>query len=543
MTAATLLPDPQCLRLECIASGPQLVTLIVKTIQPLATCPTCGQASKRVHSRYQRQVADVPWNGVAVCLRLRSRKFFCTNASCTRAIFTERVPSVMARYARRTVRLNEALRLIGYIAGGEAGARLATALGYHVSPDTLLQRVRQAPRTEYSAPCILGVDDWAQRKGHSYGTILVDLERHCVVDLLPDREAETFATWLRAHPGVRLISRERGGAYADGARQGAPEAVQVADRFHLMMNMTEAVARFLGRKHRSLRQATEAVAAQSAVTAVAPVEIVAPVSEVTPARGALSRERRFARYLEVRELYRQGATIRGIAERFGMHRRTVRLFIKSEVFPERAKRKSTSRIDPVVPYLKQRWDTGCHNSAQLWREIRAQGYRGCEATLRHWIERWRQHLPADLRRRRRNGPQNYPVPLAVPSPRRATWMLLSTTEELEEEERNLIGKLLEVCPEAKTVQALAQAFNEMVRCRQADQLDEWLERARTSKIPELNSFAAGVARDKEAVEAALKYEWSNGQTEGQINRVKMIKRGMFGRAKLDLLKARVLKAA
>jgi len=336
MNATTLIPDPTCLRLECIVSAPDLVTLIVKTFQPLATCPTCGKESNRIHSRYQRKVADLPCNGVSVCLRIRSRKFFCLNGDCRRSSFTERVPSVVDRYARRTVRLNDALRLIGYIAGGEAGARLATKLGYSVSPDTLLQRVRQAPPAEFPTPDILGVDDWAKRKGHSYGTILVDLERHSVIDLLPDRQSETFATWLRAHPEVSVISRDRAGAYADGARKGAPDAVQVADRFHLLQNITEAVERFLKRQQRYLRQAAEAIAAQSAGVAVANTADQPPAKQLTPTRAELSRERRIARYTEVRELYGQGATIRGIAERFGMHRRTVRLFINSDVFTERA---------------------------------------------------------------------------------------------------------------------------------------------------------------------------------------------------------------
>ncbi len=320
--------------------------------------------------------------------------------------------------------------------------------------------------------------------------------------------------------------------------------MQVADRFHLMKNMTEAVERFLHREQRFLRPAAELVAAESAPPVVVPAEEKPAADQVTLTRAEMSRERRFARYLEVREMRRQGATIKGIAEHFKMHRRSVQLFLRSDTFPERVRPQMRSRgIDRFVPYLKQRWDAGCHNAAELWREIRAQGFRGGSSAVRQYIAWWRALLPSALRRRRRNEAQNYPVPLVVPSPRRATWLLLRETKELEKEQLEFVERFFDLCPEAQTVQTLARGFNEIVRSRQAGQLESWLAAAITSQIPEMKSFVMGVERDKEAVEAALMYEWSQGQTEGQINRLKMIKRGMFGRAKLDLLKARVVKAA
>ncbi len=311
-----------------------------------------------------------------------------------------------------------------------------------------------------------------------------------------------------------------------------------------MQNMTEAVERVVHREQRFLRPAAEVIAAESAPLVVVAAEEKLADEQVSTTRAEVSRERRLARYQEVREMRRQGATIRRIAEHFQMHRRTVRLYLRAENFPERASTKMRSRsLDRFVPYLKQRWDAGCHNSAELWREIRAQGFRGGSSAVRQYIARWRAMLPSPLRRRRKNEARNYPVPLVVPSPRRATWLLLRERKELEEEQRKFVEKFFEMCPAAKVVQTLAQGFNEIVRSRQAGQLETWLKAAITSQIPEMKSFVNGVERDKEAVKAALTHEWSQGQVEGQINRLKMIKRGMFGRAKLDLLKARVLKAA
>ncbi|MEJ7617319.1 MAG: ISL3 family transposase, partial [Pyrinomonadaceae bacterium] len=267
MHISTLLADPEAIRLDHIVSAEKSVTLVVTAGQPGARCPRCAVSSARVHSLYTRCVADLPWHGVAVRLELHARRFVCTTECCQQRIFCERLPSVVAAYARKTSRLTVALELIGFALGGEAGARLARQLGMHTSPDALLERIRRAALPQVSTPKILGIDDWAQRKGSTYGTILVDYERRRPVDLLPDREAGTLAHWLKAHPGVEIIIRDRAGAYADGARAGAPEAMQIADRWHLLKNISEVFERFLNRHRTILQQAVQNIHAESSEVA------------------------------------------------------------------------------------------------------------------------------------------------------------------------------------------------------------------------------------------------------------------------------------
>jgi transposase len=424
--ALTLLADPALIRVQYVRPRGDLIRLVVKTISPHGLCPCCRKPSGAIHSWYVRRVTDLPWQGISVLLELQARRFRCLNTLCPRLIFCERLPSVVAPYARRTVRLHAALELIGFAVGGEAGARLARELGLAVSPDTLLRHLRKSSAQKAATPRVLGVDDFAFRRGQRYGTLLVDMERRYPIDLLPDREAETLSAWLKAHTGVEVVTRDRSKTYARGITEGAPGAVQVADRWHLLKNLREALEQLLKRvlpsKGSRVRQAAH------------------PAMEHGPALGRAGEQSR------------------------------VRL----------------------LPHL-----------------------------LRH-----------DSRRKRA-------PPMRPPPPREAAWMLLRP-ERIKDEGRALVERLCQLFPDVKAAQGLALDFSRMVRQRAAEALPTWLRAANRSKLKEFVGFARGVSEDYEAVRNALTYVWSNGQLEGQVNRLKLIKREMYGRAKFDLLRARVL---
>lgn len=259
MRQGTLVPDITEVELVALGRAAGAIEMRLKTCRASASCPTCGRLSGKVHSRYMRRLADLPWDGVPVMIHLQTRRFFCVEPGCGRKVFTEALPCTAARYSRRSCRSSEALRWLTLALGGRAGARLGERLGLLATRSTLLRELhhrRSAAPVE--APRVLGIDDWAWRKGHRYGTILCDLETRKVVDLLPDRDANTVAKWLRDHPGTEIISRDRGGIYAEAARRAAPQAVQVADRWHLLRNLSEALCRAITPHHRLFSQSARA---------------------------------------------------------------------------------------------------------------------------------------------------------------------------------------------------------------------------------------------------------------------------------------------
>jgi len=430
MDTATLLADHEAIRLVCIRPSRDVITLVVKAAAAQALCPSCHRPSARIHSCYTRRVADLPWHGVAIELELHTRRFRCENSLCPRRIYCERLPRVVAYYARKTVRLNAALELIGFALGGEAGARLARDLRLAVSPDTLLRRLRRSLPGKNSPPRIIGVDDFAFRRGRRYGTLLVDLERRLPVDLLPDREADTLSAWLKAHPGIEIITRDRSKTYASGITGGAPAAVQIADRWHLLKNLHETLEKLIKRQLQQKQQH--------------PIQrFCSPSTDDIEASGYLERSR-------------------------------VRL----------------------LPHLL------CGERKERATSIR-------------------------------------PPPPRLPSAQQITWMILEP-QKLDDRQDSIVEKLCQLFPQIEKAKELAQAFAHMVRERSSDKLNEWLRSAARSQLKEFVSFARGLSEDYGAVINALRHEWSNGQLEGQVNRLKLIKRAMYGRAKFDLLKARVL---
>lgn len=531
------------LRVERLWRKGDVVHVDAITTRRAAHCPLCGRRSKRVHSHYSRTIADLPCCGTPVVIHLHTRRFVCRVRWCKRKIFifTERIPALVAPSARRTARLRTHLERTGFALGGAPGARHATAEGIVVSRRTLLRLVRAAPLPERGAVRALGVDDWAQRKGQRYGTILVDLEMHQVVDLLPDRTAATFATWLRDRPEPAIIGRDRGGEYADGARQGAPHALQVADRFHLVMNVTDALERFLMRKHAALRQAAHSASTTEEPPPSPPPDGGGEERAAVPRLNRRQREkqecraRRSARYEEVCTLRAAGHTIKAIAQRLTISPRTVLRFLHAETFPEHAPRRGgPTLLTPFEPFLHERWDAGCHNATHLWRELQQRGFTGRYGIVALHLRQWRAQPCAPRPRSTRR--------ITVYSPRQTVWLLLRPSDQLTTEERAYLLHLHRCCPEMMVAQALVEEFTAVLKDHDVAGWYAWLHRAEECAIPELSAIARGMWRDRSAVEAAVATQWSNGQTEGQVNRLKVLKRTMYGRAKFDLLRQRMLYA-
>lgn len=523
--------------------------LIVTATAENVQCPDCRQLTTAIHSRYTRHVADLSVVGLSLQMHLHVRKFFCHNPECPRKIFVERLTPFIDVYARRTTRLRHALEQVGLDLGGEGSARLSTKQGMSISHDTLLRCVRAIPETEVKTPRALGVDDWARRKGQTYGTILVDLEAHQPIDLLPDREAETLATWLQNHPGVEVITRDRAGAFAEGAQRGAPNARQVADRFHLLQNLRDAVQRFMDRRQQLLRQVvvpdgatitntSESVEHSEIPSAFSSKESVPPVTQ-TELRRQQSRARRHARYSEVQRLGVGGLSVRKIARQLKIGRHTVERFLSSDSFPERARIPGkVSILDPYLRHLTQQMREGQTNGMQLWREICSHGYKGSRSLVSRWVAHHRDLAPSKSPSEQKMKSRGRP-PYAKPSPsavgirrlsaRQAAWLVVRHPDDLDDEQKQTLTRLENLSPEVQTMYPLVQEFGQMVRTRDAKSFDPWLENVRKSKVRELVSFANSLDRDRTAVVAGLELPYSNGQVEGQVNRLKLIKRSMYGR--------------
>jgi transposase len=533
---------PAGLLVQQILPTPDCLTIVAVSHQRSASCPACATPSCRVHSRYERSFGDLPSQGRPVVLRVQVQRFHCRNPSCPRQTFAEPLSGIALRFARRTERLHAVHHKLGVALGGEAGARLAGHLAMPVSPDTLLRLVVRgaAGRAAPPTPRVLAVDDWAWRRGHRYGSVLVDLERNRMVDLLPDRQAETFAAWLRAHPGVEVIARDRAGAYADGARQGAPEAIQVADRWHVLRNLGTAVQVLADRHGPAVRRAARTVVDEIGAASPKPVS-AEPSRAPPPGPTAVERRRqaahaaRQARYEEVAQLHAAGVSLSSIAAQFGHDRRTVRNWLRLGHAPHWNRPLRGSVLDAHRALLEQRWAEGCRNAAKLWRELVATGFTGRPSLVRVWAGQRRR-----VDRDEGTGQATSRTRWQPPRGARLRWLLMADRNALPETERAFVVHLFAEAEDLARAVAVAKRLDQRLRRESKEPLEAILDDAADTSLA---TFAASLRRDLDAVQASLDTPWTTSPAEGQINLIKTVKRSMYGRAGFLLLRARVLDAA
>ena len=443
-----LCPMPGCRVEQITRDDPGILHIATRSTRPSGRCPDCGHASRAVHSRYRRRSADLPSLGRSVRVDLRVRRFYCRNAACTRRTFAERLPELIRPHARRTCRLAEAHARVGTALGGEGGARLLQHLAMPASADTVLRLIRKLPLPEPEPPRVVVVDDWALRKGRTYGSIVVDLERRRVLDLLPDRTAETLADWLRRRPQITVVARDRSTEYARGILMGAPAAMQDADRWHVLVNMRQVLERWLAGAHARLRRLPPSPGTSADVQTGRRTKAFARTQAETAARIG-RRERWVALYEEVRRRHASGEKLQAISRAMNLAVGTVRKYAAAESFPvPEARPLRSSILDPYLVHLQTRLAEGCENALALWREVRAVGFPGTAKQVQRWVAEHRTApAPFTPHQWRTRSPVPSPTPAALgcppalPSPTQLAWLLVQPSAALSVSDAALVARV------------------------------------------------------------------------------------------------------
>lgn len=495
--------------------------------------------------------------GRPVTLSLWVRKFFCEQAMCPRKIFAQQAESVLKPHARHLQRVEEQAQALGLLIGSKPGARVCQMAGIPLSASTLLRIMKITPMPEVVTPAVLGVDDFAFHKRTRYGTILVDLEKRRPVDLLPDREGKTLETWLQAHTGVSIAVRDRSPVYANAIARVCPAAKQVADAWHLLKNLSENIEKYLDTKATIIRQLAREVAAEEAEKLKKPVgtmmrpnpkphigktgtmmaqhdryQIAGITLQPAPALEITPTEKRHDTYHQVKQLQSLGYGKKAIARQLKISRNTVRKYFRQQIFVPRPIVKRSNLLE-FEAYLHQQWQQGNTCGRKLLEELRAMGYNGSYTILAVFLSAFRQGKFKQTRL-----PLPFPIRAARYSSRRMSVALCLPESEWTQKEKPLLKSLLEKLPFLDQVRNLSLEFKAMLMLKRADQLQNWCQQA--SQLACFKGFVFGIKQDFNAVYQAMNTSWSNGQVEGQVNRLKTIKRQMYGRASFELLRIRVL---
>lgn len=487
-------------------------------------CPGCGSAAHRVHSRYQRHLADTAVAGRPVVIDLSVRRLVCDQPACLRRTFVEQVEGLTVRYGRRTPPLHRLLVAIALALAGRAGARMAAVLAVAVSRVTLLSMLMALPdppaTNAASSPLVLGVDDFAFRKGRTYGTVLVDVDSSAVIDLLPDRSSDTLVAWLTAHPGAEVICRDRDSSYSLAATTACPDAVQVADRWHLLQGLSRAVEQVCHQHRGCLKKHAERGQGR-------PVQL--PVLDALP--PTLIVQRVLNRHVEINRMVNIGYPVSEIARRLGLDRKTVRHYrdIDLDTLLASARDRRSVPLDRFKPFLQAEFAAGRTSGKELFQRLREQGYRGGYSTLTRYLRTVRAGTAP-------------PAPAEIPSPRRITGWIMQARENLSPRSTAGLDEVRLACPDITAACDFARAFTDLLRHRRGAQLEDWIRQAERTAPPPIKGFAGFLRQDLDAVLAGLTLHYSSGIVEGHVNRLKTLKRQMYNRAGLPLLRKRVLLA-
>ncbi|AJF70319.1 hypothetical protein SVTN_39525 (plasmid) [Streptomyces vietnamensis] len=521
-----LFPHLSGVVVESISRDAGVVTFRTRARADSARCPRCMSLSWRVHGRYEWRLADAAAGTTPTVVRLTVRRFKCLSPGCPTVTFAEQIPGLTSPHARHTPVLRKLLARVAEALAGRAGARLARQMGMPVAKDTLLRLLRASDLEDPGAVRVLGVDEFALLKGHNYATLLVDLEARRPIDVLPGREAETVARWLEGHPEVEIVCRDRASAYAEAARAAAPQAVQIADVWHLWNNLAKAVERTLTSHYVCIRAGHDAARQPDEETMAPPPDGTFDVNGRP--RRIVGRIRE--RHRRVQELLAQGRSLRGISRDLDLDYYAVRRYARTTNVDELLVKVTQRRtlLDDYKPYLYERFTQGCRNASQLFREVRDQGFRGDRTVVNRYVRQLKQ------------GVETAPPAPALPKPRRALRWVMTHPDRLRPHEVLGLKAVRASCPELDTAVEHVRNFAILMHERRGQDIFDWIEQVHDDDLPSLQQFARGLLHDRDAVVAGLSSTWSSGQVEDQVTRVKLIKRAGYGRAKLDLLRTRIL---
>ncbi|MGW3737251.1 ISL3 family transposase [Streptomyces sp. NPDC005148] len=512
-------PHLDVVRVERVWSAGGVVRIAARTCELMVACPDCRRESARVHSRYSRTLADAAAGGRPVLITLVVRRLFCDSSSCGRRTFAEQVEGLTVRYQRRSPLLQHLVEVAGVLLAGRGGARLLHILKAPLSRTSVLFQLMRMRLPSVGAPRVLGVDDFALY-ADVYGTLLVDADTRLPIELWAGRDAEQLAAWLRSHPGVEVVCRDGSLVYRQGITDGAPEAVQVSDRFHLWQGLSKRVS-------------DVAAAHRGCLSAALPEpEQAAPPLELEPSAADTPARRHAKRLFEaVHAVSGTGRSLSAIARELGLNRRTVAKYARAASWQECIRRtppRRSTRLDPYLEYLRQRWEEGEHTATVLHQEIVAKGYLGHYQRVKMAIAPLRRGLPIDTPRER------------PPSPRQVARWITTAPSRRGLHATEALRRLLDHCPELDRTHDLVRQFAAMLDARDAAPLPDWLGQLTASRLPALASLAKAIREDQHAVVQGITTLFNSGVNEGRITDLKLQKRITAGRAGVPLLRQRVI---